>query len=66
MKGWQALSEKRCGNCEYFYRHYGRAERGRYVPLWCGHCVHPQLKNRRVEECCPHWSPKQKKAPRDS
>lgn len=66
MKGWQALPAERCGSCEYFYRHYGRSGRGRYAPLWCGHCVHPRLKNRRIEESCPNWSPKQPKAPRGS
>ena len=57
MKGYQALSEERCGNCKYFRQHYQRVGRGRYLPLWLGHCVHPRLKNRRAEEHCPHWTP---------
>lgn len=55
MKGWQALPEKRCGNCKYFYKHYLRSDLGRYHPTSYGHCVHPRLKNRRAEEHCPHW-----------
>lgn len=55
MKGWQALPEERCGNCIYFRQHYTRTSRGRYWPLHYGHCVHPMLKKRRVEEHCPHW-----------
>lgn len=62
MKGWQEVPEECCGKCKYFRRHYRRSERGRYEPLWCGHCVHPRLKNRRVEECCPHFKPIQEDA----
>lgn len=58
MKGYQALPEKRCGNCKYFCLHYRRAGKGRYVPLLCGHCTHPRIKDRRVEEHCPHWTAK--------
>lgn len=59
MKGYQAMPEKRCGNCKYFYQHYIRSSRGRYSSLPYGHCVHPRLKNRRVEEHCPYWKAKE-------
>lgn len=59
MKGYQAMPEERCGNCKYFRQHYTRTSRGRYWPLHYGHCVHPMLKKRRVEEHCPYWEAKE-------
>lgn len=56
MKGYQALPEERCGNCKHFVKHYIREAKGSYHPLWLGHCTHPRLKDRRVEEHCPHWT----------
>ena len=64
MKGYQALPEERCGNCKYYRGHYTQSSRGRYSPVHYGHCVHPRLKKRRAEECCPHFSPKEEKTPR--
>lgn len=66
MKGWKEVPEERCGNCKYFHQHYTRDKRGGYSPLWCGHCTHPRLKNRRREETCPHWAAKDKEDPRSS
>lgn len=59
MKGYQALPEERCGNCKHFRQHYIRSSRGCYRPLRYGHCVHPMLKKRRVEEHCPYWEAKE-------
>ena len=64
MKGYQALPVERCGNCKHYREHYRRAGKNRYISLQFGHFVHPRLKNRRAEECCPHFSPKEEKAPR--
>ena len=66
MKGWQTLPEERCGNCKYFYKHYLRSPKGRYYATDYGHCVHPRIKNRRAQENCPHWTAKDKEAPRSS
>ena len=57
MKGYQALPEERCGNCEYFCQYYGHEEWGAYFLLRFGHCTHPRLEKRRAEEHCPHWTP---------
>jgi len=62
MKGWQSLPTERCGNCKYFCQHYRRTGKGRYYPMWLGHCTHPRLKNRRAEEHCPHWTAKDPEA----
>ncbi len=59
MKGWKEVPEECCGTCEHFHQHYVRSDRGRYSPLWCGHCTHPRVKNRLVEEHCPHWTAKE-------
>lgn len=64
MKGYQVLSEKRCGNCNYFRKHYIRLYEGCYLPTDYGHCVHPRLKNRRAEEHCSYWKPIDEKDPR--
>lgn len=64
MKGWQALPEECCGNCKYFRKHYIRYSNGRYSPIRYGHCVHPKLKKRRAEECCPHWTAAEVESPR--
>lgn len=56
MKGYEALTVKRCGTCEHFRRHYVRIADGFYSPLSYGHCVYPQSKKRRDEERCPRWS----------
>lgn len=64
MKGYQALTEERCGNCKYFRKHYTRFGKGRYSPLGYGHCVHPRLKKRRAEEHCPYWTAADETAPR--
>ena len=63
MKGYQGLPEERCGNCKYFRKHYIRSYRGHYSALNYGHCVHPMLKNRRVEEHCPHWAAREADPP---
>ena len=64
MKGYQALPEERCGNCKYFYKHYTRSSKGRYLPLDYGHCVHPRLKNRRAKEHCAYWTAADAEGPR--
>ena len=56
MKGYTIQEAKICGNCAHFRLHYDF-----YLPLRCGHCVHPRRKRRRSEETCPLWEPK--KAP---
>lgn len=65
MKGWQALSEERCGTCKYFRKHYIRSYQGHYSAIKYGHCVHPRLKKRRAEEHCSNWCPRQEEAPHD-
>lgn len=62
MKGCQALPGERCGKCKYFCQHYGRTEKGGYCPMRLGHCTHPRLKDRWVEECCQHFTPLRKAA----
>ena len=59
MKGYTIQEAKICGNCAHFRLHYVRWDF--YLPLRCGHCVHPRRKRRRAEETCPLWEPK--KAP---
>lgn len=59
MKGYQTLPEERCGNCKHYIKHYRRTEKGRYISLDIGHCVHPRIKNRRAEEHCAYWQAKE-------
>lgn len=64
MKGYQALSEERCGNCKYFRQHYIRSCKGHYSAVKYGHCVHPRLKKRRAEEHCQYFEPVQEATPK--
>ena len=50
-----------CGNCQHFYQHYVQAKYGtvaQYVPTNCGHCAHPRIKDRRVDQKCDRFTPK--------
>ena len=58
MKGYTIQEAKICGNCAHFRLHYVRCQEDFYLPLRCGHCVHPRRKRRRSEETCPLWEPK--------
>lgn len=66
MKGYQALSEERCGNCIHFEKHYIRDCGERYLATDFGHCMHPRLKNRRVDEHCQYFTPVREDQPDES
>ena len=44
MKGYTIQEAKICGNCAHFRLHYVRCQEDFYLPLRCGHCVHPRRK----------------------
>lgn len=48
-------TDKMCGTCRFFRLHYVCEEDGRYVPLYYGHCIYPQLKQRACIQVCPYW-----------
>lgn len=57
--------EKCCANCEHFMQHYIRDPGNgmfvrEYVPIFMGHCPFPRLKNRRANEKCEHFRPRNK------
>lgn len=54
-KGYASKRLTTCGGCKHFYLHYIRRGPNDYFALDLGHCVHPALKDRRVDETCPHW-----------
>ena len=50
------MTEKTCGGCAHFRRHYIRYKSGRYMPLFDGHCVFPRLKPRKTDtRACEHF-----------
>lgn len=47
-----------CLNCKYFKLHYVADSTTGYVyatPTYCGHCVYPRLKYRRVDDVCANF-----------
>lgn len=51
-----------CGNCEHFVQHYNVnpfwSQQGKFfVPMHCGHCTYPRLKNRTVHDSCDKFAP---------
>ena len=44
-----------CLDCKYFLRHYTRRENGSFVPTAFGHCYHPRIKLREVEDPAFLW-----------
>ena len=51
-----------CGNCEHFIQHYNInpfwSQQGKFfIPMHCGHCTYPRLKNRTVHDSCDKFAP---------
>ena len=55
MKGYASKQLNICGGCKHFYQHYVRRGPSDYIAIQYGHCAYPMLKDRRVNETCPHW-----------
>lgn len=58
MKGNRyVIVEKECrGTCVHYRQHF-ISEKGRFWPIWYGHCGTPRMKQRQPDEGCPHWAP---------
>ena len=53
------MEDKKCKNCANFMLHYVKYSRGKYKPLYYGHCVKPRLKKRDADtKACIHWEEK--------
>lgn len=57
-----APDSEMCGNCEHFVQHYSInpfwSQQGKlFVPMHCGHCTYPRLKNRTVHDSCEKFAP---------
>ena len=46
-----------CGGCVHFFRHYTKFSESCYLPTCFGHCTYPRIKERQMDEHCPHWTP---------
>ena len=57
--GYHAVLAKVCKGCKHFRLHYVKWGNLGYRELDLGHCVYPRLKNRRTDETCPHWTPRE-------
>ena len=47
--------EEVCANCAHFHQHYGEGPMGTLLPLNCGHCVYPRVKNRCPGDTCDKY-----------
>lgn len=46
-----------CQTCKYYYQHYVKCGKNRYVSVEAGHCSHPRLKDRKPETpACDRFS----------
>lgn len=61
MKGnrYIVVEQEYCGTCVHYRQHYVLSDRGRFSPLWYGHCGTPRMKQRQPDEACPRWGPVQ-------
>ena len=51
------MENQTCKNCKHFHQHYGLDDKG-FFRLYCGHCAHPHLRNRKPEQkACPEFVP---------
>lgn len=51
--------KKTCSSCRYFRQHYVRRGRNQFVPIPCGHCGNPRLRDKKPEApACQRYSEK--------
>lgn len=58
MPLYEKRTDKRCGDCGHFVRHYIWLVNS-FFPLHLGHCAHPRLKDRPEGHSCPLWTPRE-------
>ena len=53
-------SEECCVNCTHFIQHYTFTPHGKqpFIPVHCGHCTHPRIKDRKPNDTCNHFEHK--------
>lgn len=51
--------KKTCLTCRYFRQHYVRRGRNQFVPIPCGHCGNPRLREKKPDApACQRYSEK--------
>ncbi len=60
---WMPKDIPMCVNCKHFWQHYickgGPNDTAQWVvPLHCGHCIYPRVKDRKVYDVCEHFKQK--------
>ena len=53
---WTANRET-CGNCTFFMQHFIHTV-GKFRPMYLGHCVFPNCKDRFETETCKNFTPR--------
>ena len=41
--------KKFCEGCKYFIQHYRKGAKDNYDEVYCGHCTHPMVKERKPD-----------------
>ena len=44
-----------CGTCVHYHQHYVLLAKGRWLPIWYGHCALPEIQSRNPDETCGSW-----------